>query len=754
MATDGLEFSDIYLLVRGALNDGRLKLHKGGIIFKANKTGKIDQAAVADIESTSWLRVARGFELNVALTNGMQFKFEGFKEADYDQLATFIKENFGKDLEEIELSVKGWNWGTAKFKGSSLCFEVDEKPAFIVPLKDVSQATTGKNEVALEFHQNDDAQICLMEMRFYIPTPADNPTEDPVKSFHQKVLEKADIIQAIGDAIVTIPDVACLTPRGRYTMKVFPSFLQLHGKTYDYKIPYTSVLRLFLLPHKDQRFMFFVVSMDPPIKQGQTRYPFLIIQFEKDEEFDVKLNLSEEELKEKYEGKITQEMDGPIYEIVSRLMKAVVGRRITVPGTFKSHAGVSCITCSYRAGSGMLYPLERGFIFVHKPPVHIRFDEISSVNFARVAGGGGSSRSFDFEVETKSGVSYVFSSIEKEEYGKLFDFVSGKHLRIKNTGKVSSKQYEDELMPGSDEDSHDAYLEQMKAEGAEKYEESESSEDESDESFNPGSGGEDQDLKEEFESDPSSSESEGESDEEGKPKHKVKEKKKKKSPEKKRKAEKTTSPAPKKKAKTSTDETPQGKRKKKAKKDADAPKRPMSGYMLWLSEIREQIKGENPGISVTELSKVAGEKWKKIEDKTKWQEMAKEAKKKYDEAMKVYKEKKANEPNDSPDEKPSKKGSVKEFFNKKGDKKKTASPRKAGSGESQKFKSAEFVETDDSSSEDEDKKTKPKPKPKAKAKPKSGKPKSKSKKESEEEESEEEDEESEDVDMSDGSDSD
>ena len=62
-------------------NDGRLKLHKGGIIFKANKTGKIDQAAVADIESTSWLRVARGFELNVALTNGMQFKFEGFKEA-------------------------------------------------------------------------------------------------------------------------------------------------------------------------------------------------------------------------------------------------------------------------------------------------------------------------------------------------------------------------------------------------------------------------------------------------------------------------------------------------------------------------------------------------------------------------------------------------------------------------------------------------------------------------------------------------
>lgn len=72
------------------------------------------------------------------------------------------------------------------------------------------------------------------------------------------------------------------------------------------------------------------------------------------------------------------------------------------------------MTCSFRAGSGLLYPLERGFIFVHKPPIHVRFDEISCVNFARVSGGGGSaSRSFDFEVETKSGSKFVFSSIER-----------------------------------------------------------------------------------------------------------------------------------------------------------------------------------------------------------------------------------------------------------------------------------------------------------------------------------------------------
>lgn len=83
-----------------------------------------------------------------------------------------------------------------------------------------------------------------------------------------------------------------------------------------------------------------------------------------------------------------------------------------------------------------MYPLERGFIYVHKPPIHIRFEEIASVNFAR---GGGNTRTFDFEVELKSGTTHTFSSIEKEEYGKFFDFINSKKLNIKNRGKSVRK---------------------------------------------------------------------------------------------------------------------------------------------------------------------------------------------------------------------------------------------------------------------------------------------------------------------------
>ena len=78
-----------------------------------------------------------------------------------------------------------------------------------------------------------------------------------------------------------------------------------------------------------------------------------------------------------------------------------------------SSSNQRAITCSSRAASGYLYPLDKGFIFVHKPAVYIKFDAIASVNFARMTGGAGVSKSFDFEVELKDGNVHHFSSMMK-----------------------------------------------------------------------------------------------------------------------------------------------------------------------------------------------------------------------------------------------------------------------------------------------------------------------------------------------------
>lgn len=105
----------------------------------------------------------------------------------------------------------------------------------------------------------------------WVPSPGRNSL--PLQAFAQNVLSKADVIQATGDAICIFRELQCLTPRGRYDIRIYPTFLHLHGKTFDYKIPYTTVLRLFLLPHKDQRQMFFVVrrgrGVFPPPGKGE-----------------------------------------------------------------------------------------------------------------------------------------------------------------------------------------------------------------------------------------------------------------------------------------------------------------------------------------------------------------------------------------------------------------------------------------------------------------------------------------------------
>lgn len=502
---------------------------------------------------------------------------------------------------EKELSMRGWNWGTAKFKGDVLSFNIGEKAAFEIPLSNVSQCLTGKNEITLEFHQNDDAPVSLMEMRYHIPTSeGDN---DAVDAFCQNVINKASVLSLSGDAIAIFREIQCLTPRGRYDIKVFQTFFQLHGKTFDYKIPLSTVLRLFLLPHKDNRQMFFVVSLDPPIKQGQTRYHFLVLLFGMEEETSIELPFTEAELKEKYDDKLSKELTGPVYEVLGKIMKVIINRKLTGPGTFLGHSGTPAVGCSYKAAAGYLYPLERGFIYVHKPPMHIRFEEIACVNFAR---GGGSTKSFDFEIELKSGTQNTFSSIEKEEYGKLYDFIVSKKITVKNSGKMTSN-YED-FADSDKEEEPDAYLARVKAEAEERSSNGSSSEESTDEDFNPNIA--ESDVAEEFDSNVSSSESEGGSDDSAKKKKKEK-----------------------KKARTDDVKV----KKSKKQRDENAPKRASSAFMLWLADTREKIKADNPGFKPTEVAKEAGKIWQTLKDKSKWEEKANKEKERYTKEMSEYK---------------------------------------------------------------------------------------------------------------------
>ncbi|KAF4008691.1 hypothetical protein G4228_020478, partial [Cervus hanglu yarkandensis] len=478
-----LEFNDVYQEVKGSMNDGRLRLSRQGIIFKNSKMGKVDNIQAGELTEGIWRRVALGHGLKLLTKNGHVYKYHGFQESEFEKLSDFFKTHYRLELMEKDLCVKGWNWGTVKFGGQLLSFDIGDQPIFEIPLSNVSQCTTGKNEVTPESHQNDDAS------------------------------------------------------------------------------------------------------------------------------------------------------------------------------------------------SGLLYPLERGFIYLHKPPVHIRFDEISFVNFAR---GTTTTRSFDFEIETKQGTQYTFSSIEREEYGELFDFVNAKKLNIKNRGLKEGMNASYDEYADSDEDQHDAYLERMKEEGKIREEHANDSSDDSgeetDESFNPGE--EEEDVAEEFDSNASASSSSNDGDSNRQ--------------EKKRKQLKKAKMAKDRKSRKKALEVKKG-------KDPNAPKRPVSVYMLWLNASREKIKSDHPGISVTDLSKKAGEIWKGMskEKKEEWGRKAEDARREYEKAMKEYK---GGRGESSKRDKSKKKKKVKVKMEKKSTPSRGSSLKSSSRQLSESFKSKEFVSSDESSS--------------------------------------------------------
>lgn len=62
----------------------------------------------------------------------------------------------------------------------------------------------------------------------------------------------------------------------------------------DYRIQYDSIVRLFVLPKSNSPQTLVVVSLDPPIRKGQTYYPHILLQFQNDEMRSLELDIPDD----------------------------------------------------------------------------------------------------------------------------------------------------------------------------------------------------------------------------------------------------------------------------------------------------------------------------------------------------------------------------------------------------------------------------------------------------------------------------
>ncbi|KAG7195824.1 FACT complex subunit [Scheffersomyces spartinae] len=499
MERTAVDFDKIYLNLSKL--SGKMRIADIGLGWKASTGGNVGNNGKntgkelfllpkEDLLATLWSRGSRGYELRVQTRTRGVIMMDGFEVEDFNRLKQEMQRFFDLTLDHKEHSLRGWNWGKPDWARNELLFQVGNKPLFEIPYKEIGNTNlTGKNEVAIEFNlDSGKAGDELIEMRFYVPGTIENETKkkeeedgETVKKeggegeegeeneeskstitteevgaatvFYENLRDKAEIGQVSGEAIVSFSDVLFLTPRGRYDIDMYPSSLRLRGKTYDYKIQYKQIERIFSIPKPDEAHHLIVLQIDPPLRQGQTKYPFLVLQFVSEEETEVELNVSDEVYESKYKEKLKKKYDSQTHLVMSHCFKGLTDRRLIVPGSFQSRFLQPGISCSLKASEGYLYPLDRCFLFVTKPTIYIPFSEISTVTMSRTGGGVGASRTFDLEISLRgSNQGHVFGSIDREEQETIEAYCESKGLRVRNEEKIAAAMMKKALAAEADDD--------------------------------------------------------------------------------------------------------------------------------------------------------------------------------------------------------------------------------------------------------------------------------------------------------------
>ena len=226
------------------------------------------------------------------------YRYDGFPPSDYDTLASTFQSLYNIPLKPHTISTSGTSWGNTNLTNQHLVFrqcileDADEEGEEFEPrdghellsmdLGEVSQCVlpgNNRNEIEMQFLESDTVEAGtdqLVAIRFYVPPdvdadPTDKEAATPAEELQRSIMSVASVKKTSGSIIAEFDESkgTFLTPRGRYGIELYDSFLRMRGAKYDYKIRYDDISRLFLLPKLDDVYKAFVIALDKPIRQGQ-----------------------------------------------------------------------------------------------------------------------------------------------------------------------------------------------------------------------------------------------------------------------------------------------------------------------------------------------------------------------------------------------------------------------------------------------------------------------------------------------------
>ena len=71
------------------------------------------------------------------------------------------------------------------------------------------------------------------------------------------------------------------------------------------------------------------------MNQGQTMHHFILIQLDRDDQVEIKVNLTQEEIDSRYNGKFDQKITGPLFNVLAQLLQQTRATQSEHPNCLK-----------------------------------------------------------------------------------------------------------------------------------------------------------------------------------------------------------------------------------------------------------------------------------------------------------------------------------------------------------------------------------------------------------------------------------
>ena len=132
------------------------------------------------------------------------------------------------------------------------------------------------------------------------------------------------------------------------------------------------------------------------------------------------------------------------------LLRTITNIDLVVPGDhFKSQDGQPCVKCSLKAQNGFLYFLKKSMIFIMKPVIYFRVDDIDRVEIHR---GGAANKQFDIKIFLRNKQAGQYIGIDRREHDAIMEYFRQKNVKVVKIGGEEKVMQIDHDSEESDED--------------------------------------------------------------------------------------------------------------------------------------------------------------------------------------------------------------------------------------------------------------------------------------------------------------